>query len=85
MDIGSPIIVANQGLQFLEVQGSGTGNIITSHELRSIDDDTLPDKLKYVVRTKPAYGRLEMTSNAGVEIGTFTQGLLKVLGNSWTI
>ncbi|KAH3869870.1 hypothetical protein DPMN_033043, partial [Dreissena polymorpha] len=73
MDLGSPIIVANQGLQFLEVQGSGTGNIITSHELRSIDDDTLPDKLKYVVRTKPAYGRLEMTSNAGVEIGTFTQ------------
>lgn len=74
VDDGSPVLEANLGLQFLEVMGSTSGNIITSHELKVVDKDTTPDKLKYVVRIAPEFGRLEKASNPGVEVQTFTQG-----------
>ncbi|KAL4240401.1 Extracellular matrix protein fras1 [Mactra antiquata] len=73
MDDDSPVIEVNIGLQFLEVLGSDAGNIITSNELKVVDEDTSPDKLKYVVRQTPQRGRLEKTSNPGVDILTFTQ------------
>jgi len=71
---GSPIIESNHGLQFLENQGSRTGNIITTQELHTIDDDTPPSRLKFVVRAWPQYGRLETTINPGVNVTFFTQG-----------
>lgn len=75
MDDDSPVIEINTGLQFLEVLGSKAGNIITANELKVVDEDTSPDRLKYVVRSAPQCGRLEKTSNPGVDILTFTQGI----------
>ena len=74
MDDDSPVIQANKGLHFLEVVSSSSGNIITANDLKVIDQDTPPDKLKFVVRSAPQFGRLEKTSNPGVDILTFTQG-----------
>lgn len=78
MDDGTPVIEVNRGLQFLEVLESASGNVITSHELRVVDEDTSPVKLKYVVRSAPQCGRLEKVSDPGVEVLTFTQGVLDV-------
>ncbi|XP_053388167.1 extracellular matrix organizing protein FRAS1-like isoform X2 [Mercenaria mercenaria] len=73
MDDDSPVIEVNKGLQFLEVLGSSSGNIITANELKVTDLDTPPDKLKFVVRSVPQFGRLEKTTNPGVDVLTFTQ------------
>lgn len=73
------MIEVNRGLQFLEVLESASGNVITSHELKVVDEDTSPDKLKYVVRSAPQCGRLEKVSDPGVEVLTFTQGGWDVL------
>lgn len=73
MDDDSPVIEINRGLQFLEVIGSSAGNILTANELKVTDEDTSPDKIKFVVRSAPQYGRLEKTMNPGVDILTFTQ------------
>ncbi|XP_052791092.1 extracellular matrix organizing protein FRAS1-like isoform X2 [Mya arenaria] len=72
-DDGSPVLEANLGLQFLEDQGPLTGNIITSHELRAVDEDTPATRLEFVVRKAPDLGRLELTTHPGVDVASFTQ------------
>lgn len=74
MDDDSPVIQINKGLQFLETLGSSAGNIITANDLKVVDQDTTPDKLKFVVRAAPQFGRLEKTTNPGMDIMAFTQG-----------
>ncbi|WAQ95604.1 FRAS1-like protein [Mya arenaria] len=74
---------ANLGLQFLEDQGPLTGNIITSHELRAVDEDTPATRLEFVVRKAPDLGRLELTTHPGVDVASFTQG--NIFHITWSV
>ena len=56
------------------MSGSQISNIITSRELKAMDVDTEPDKLKYVIRTAGQSGRVEKTDRPGVDVLSFTQG-----------
>ncbi|KAM7157358.1 extracellular matrix organizing protein FRAS1 isoform 1-T1 [Molossus nigricans] len=73
VDDGTPRIVTNLGLQWLErVDGKAT-NLITKKELLTLDPDTEDLQLVYEITTGPKHGRVENKLQPGRAAGTFTQ------------
>ncbi len=65
----SPVLTANTGSAGAE---GGTAPI-TASELKVTDVDNTPDQVTYAVVSGPSNGRLELTTNPGVPITSFTQ------------
>jgi VCBS repeat-containing protein len=65
----SPVISTNAGAIVSEGGLVSIGN----SQLLTSDSDNLPVQLAYTVTTGPAHGRLELASNPGVAITSFTQ------------
>ncbi|MEZ0262669.1 MAG: cadherin-like domain-containing protein, partial [Alphaproteobacteria bacterium] len=64
-----PVISANSTLTVLE----GGTTAITTAQLSATDPDTLNTALVYTVTTVPLHGRVELSSNPGVAVTSFTQ------------
>jgi hypothetical protein len=64
-----PVLVTNLGVSVVE----GASVTISSTELAVTDEDELPSQILFSVESPPAAGRLELTGNPGVSIGSFTQ------------
>ncbi|XP_023814674.1 extracellular matrix protein FRAS1 isoform X2 [Oryzias latipes] len=73
VDDGTPRIVTNLGLQWLEYMDSKATNLITKKELLTMDPDTEDGQLVYEVTTAPKKGFLESKLRPGSPISTFTQ------------
>ncbi|KAL3876627.1 hypothetical protein ACJMK2_034445 [Sinanodonta woodiana] len=73
VDHGSPVLVTNLGLQFLETSGTMVSNLITSQELQASDSGTPTVKILYVITKGPRHGRLEKLGNPGEQLQSFTQ------------
>ncbi|XP_072243382.1 extracellular matrix organizing protein FRAS1 isoform X1 [Leuresthes tenuis] len=73
VDDGTPRIVTNLGLQWLEYMDSKATNLITKKELLTVDPDTEDGQLLYEVTTEPKHGFLESKLKPGSSITTFTQ------------
>jgi hypothetical protein len=65
----APVLAANAGLG---VMAGGTAGI-GSAELRASDPDDAAAQLVYSVSVAPSSGRLELTTNPGVAVASFTQ------------
>jgi hypothetical protein len=61
--------LTNTGVTAIESSSA----IITTSSLSASDPDTANANLVYTVNSSPAHGRLELTTNAGVSITSFTQ------------
>ncbi|CAL4166611.1 unnamed protein product, partial [Meganyctiphanes norvegica] len=72
VDNGTPILVANRGLQYLRQEDGKTKNFITSHELFVEDEDTDASKLQYKVSVPPRQGVLRLTTKQR-PVSSFTQ------------
>ncbi|XP_064005810.1 extracellular matrix organizing protein FRAS1 [Pogoniulus pusillus] len=73
VDDGTPRVVTNLGLQWLEhVDGKAT-NLITKKELLSTDPDTDDKQLIYEITSGPRNGYVESKLNPGTAVATFTQ------------
>ena len=64
-----PVLDVNAGISVVE----GGDVIISSAELSVSDEDELAGEIRYTIVDAPAAGRLELTSDPGVSISTFTQ------------
>ena len=64
-----PVLNVNAGIPVVE----GGDVIISSAELEVSDEDELPSDIRYTVVDSPSASRLELTSDPGVSIATFTQ------------
>lgn len=64
-----PTITTNTGITLNE----GAMETIGSSELQADDPDTVNDTLQYVVTAGPSNGQLELTTNPGTPITSFTQ------------
>ncbi|XP_038647741.1 extracellular matrix protein FRAS1 [Scyliorhinus canicula] len=73
VDDGTPRIVTNLGLQWLEYMDSKAINLITKRELLTMDPDTEDKQLIYEITTEPKHGHLETKLRPGVPLKTFTQ------------
>ncbi|CAN9512669.1 unnamed protein product [Ophioblennius macclurei] len=73
VDDGTPRIVTNLGLQWLEYMDDKATNLITKKELLTTDPDTDDGQLVYEVSTEPRHGFLESKVKPGTSINTFTQ------------
>ncbi|KAM9392081.1 extracellular matrix organizing protein FRAS1 [Pholidichthys leucotaenia] len=73
VDDGTPRIVTNLGLQWLEYMDDKATNLITKKELLTMDPDTDHTQLLYQVTTEPKHGFLESKLKPGSPITTFTQ------------
>nr|XP_057925745.1 extracellular matrix protein FRAS1 isoform X1 [Doryrhamphus excisus] len=73
VDDGTPRIVTNLGLQWLEYMDNKATNLITKKELLTMDPDTDDGQLVYEVTTEPKHGFLESKAKPGSRAGTFTQ------------
>uniref|UniRef100_A0A8C1C520 Fraser extracellular matrix complex subunit 1 n=1 Tax=Cyprinus carpio carpio TaxID=630221 RepID=A0A8C1C520_CYPCA len=73
VDDGTPRIVTNLGLQWLEYMENKATNLITKKELLTIDPDTDDGQLTYEVTTEAKHGYLESKLNPGKPITSFTQ------------
>ncbi|KAG2466459.1 FRAS1 protein, partial [Polypterus senegalus] len=73
VDDGTPRIVTNLGLQWLEYMDNKATNLISKKELLTVDPDTEDKQLIYEVTTPPKYGYLESKMKPGIPITTFTQ------------
>ncbi|XP_078659996.1 extracellular matrix organizing protein FRAS1-like [Branchiostoma floridae x Branchiostoma belcheri] len=73
VDDGTPRIVTNLGLQYLEYVDGKAMNIITKRDLKTTDPDTKDSQLVYTVTSPPKYGRLETVAQPGTPVSTFTQ------------
>ncbi|XP_029959982.1 extracellular matrix organizing protein FRAS1 [Salarias fasciatus] len=73
VDDGTPRIVTNLGLQWLEYMDNKATNLITKKELLTSDPDTDDGQLVYEVTTGPRHGFLESKAKPGAAISTFTQ------------
>ncbi|MEZ0223397.1 MAG: cadherin-like domain-containing protein [Alphaproteobacteria bacterium] len=62
-------VITNNGASVTE----GSSTIITTAKLTASDPDTANVNLVYTVNTAPAHGRLELTTDPGVSITSFTQ------------
>lgn len=69
----APVITANTGA----TAGEGGSTLITTAQLNATDVDTASGSLVYTVTAAPANGYLELTTNAGVAITSFTQSDLE--------
>ncbi|KAM7415601.1 hypothetical protein PAMA_017903 [Pampus argenteus] len=73
VDDGTPRIVTNLGLHWLEYMDNKATNLITKKELLTMDPDTDDGQLVYEVTTEPKHGFLESKLKPGNPISTFTQ------------
>uniref|UniRef100_A0A8P4K7M3 Fraser extracellular matrix complex subunit 1 n=1 Tax=Dicentrarchus labrax TaxID=13489 RepID=A0A8P4K7M3_DICLA len=73
VDDGTPRIVTNLGLQWLEYMENKATNLITKKELLTMDPDTDDGQLVYEITTEPKHGFLESKLKPGNTITTFTQ------------
>ncbi|MEQ2309931.1 Extracellular matrix protein fras1, partial [Ameca splendens] len=73
VDDGTPRIVTNLGLQWLEYMDNKATNLITKKELLTIDPDTDDGQLTYEITAEPKHGFLESKLKPGNPITTFTQ------------
>uniref|UniRef100_A0A3Q1CIX6 VWFC domain-containing protein n=1 Tax=Amphiprion ocellaris TaxID=80972 RepID=A0A3Q1CIX6_AMPOC len=73
VDDGTPRIVTNLGLQWLEYMDSKATNLITKKELLTMDPDTDDAQLVYEITTEPKHGFLESKVKPGNPVSTFTQ------------
>ncbi|XP_069025425.1 extracellular matrix organizing protein FRAS1 isoform X2 [Embiotoca jacksoni] len=73
VDDGTPRIVTNLGLQWLEYMDNKATNLITKKELLTMDPDTDDGQLVYEITTEPKHGFLESKLKPGSSVGTFTQ------------
>ncbi|XP_067377534.1 extracellular matrix protein FRAS1 isoform X3 [Channa argus] len=73
VDDGTPRIVTNLGLQWLEYMDNKATNLITKKELLTMDPDTDDKLLIYDITTEPKHGFLESKLNPGNPVTTFTQ------------
>ncbi|KAJ0067384.1 hypothetical protein NL108_003229, partial [Boleophthalmus pectinirostris] len=74
VDDGTPRIVTNLGLHWLEYMDNKATNLISRKELLTMDPDTEDDQLVYEITTEPKHGFLESKLKPGNPITTFTQG-----------
>uniref|UniRef100_S4RN57 Fraser extracellular matrix complex subunit 1 n=1 Tax=Petromyzon marinus TaxID=7757 RepID=S4RN57_PETMA len=74
VDDGTPRIVTNLGLQWLEYIEGKAANHITKKELLTLDPDTDDTQLVYEVTSNPKHGHLENKLKPGVPVKAFTQG-----------
>ncbi|XP_071971616.1 extracellular matrix organizing protein FRAS1 [Engystomops pustulosus] len=73
VDDGTPRIITNLGLQWLEYMDGKASNYITKKELLTIDPDTDDKQLTYEILSGPTHGYLENKLKPGVLLTTFTQ------------
>ncbi|KAK2838085.1 hypothetical protein Q5P01_015297 [Channa striata] len=73
VDDGTPRIVTNLGLQWLEYMDNKATNLITKKELLTMDPDTEDKLLVYEITTEPKHGFLESKLKPGNPVTTFTQ------------
>uniref|UniRef100_A0A8B9K9Q3 Fraser extracellular matrix complex subunit 1 n=1 Tax=Astyanax mexicanus TaxID=7994 RepID=A0A8B9K9Q3_ASTMX len=73
VDDGTPRIVTNLGLQWLEYMDNKATNLITKKELLTIDPDTDDGQLTYEITSEPKHGFLESKLKPGTTITSFTQ------------
>lgn len=73
VDDGTPRIVTNLGLQWLEYMDGKATNLITKKELLTVDPDTEDSQLIYEVTTGPMHGYVENKLQPGRVAATFTQ------------
>ncbi|XP_013870055.1 extracellular matrix organizing protein FRAS1 [Austrofundulus limnaeus] len=73
VDDGTPRIVTNLGLQWLEYTDNKATNLISRKELLTVDPDTDDGQLVYEVTAEPKHGFLESKLKPGGSVSTFTQ------------
>ncbi|KAI4572268.1 hypothetical protein MJT46_005336 [Ovis ammon polii x Ovis aries] len=73
VDDGTPKIVTNLGLQWLEYMDGKATNLITKKELLTMDPDTEDLQLVYEITTGPKHGHVESKLQPGRAVATFTQ------------
>ncbi|XP_066488376.1 extracellular matrix organizing protein FRAS1 [Tiliqua scincoides] len=73
VDDGTPRIVTNLGLQWLEYIDGKPKNLITKKELLTMDPDTEDKQLIYEITAGPKHGSVEKKLQPGIAITTFTQ------------
>ncbi|XP_061672611.1 extracellular matrix protein FRAS1 isoform X3 [Syngnathoides biaculeatus] len=73
VDDGTPRIVTNLGLQWLEYMDGKATNLITKKELLTVDPDTDDEQLVYEVTSEPKHGFLESKMASGGRVSSFTQ------------
>ncbi|XP_057358347.1 extracellular matrix organizing protein FRAS1 isoform X1 [Manis pentadactyla] len=73
VDDGSPRVVTNLGLQWLEYMDSKATNLITKKELLTTDPDTADLQLIYEITEGPKHGYVESKLQPGQPAVTFTQ------------
>uniref|UniRef100_A0A8C0P0S2 Extracellular matrix organizing protein FRAS1 n=1 Tax=Canis lupus familiaris TaxID=9615 RepID=A0A8C0P0S2_CANLF len=73
VDDGTPRIVTNLGLQWLEYMDGKTTNLITKKELLTMDPDTDDQHLVYEITEGPKHGYVESKLQPGKAAATFTQ------------
>ncbi|ELK16426.1 Extracellular matrix protein FRAS1 [Pteropus alecto] len=73
VDDGTPRIVTNLGLQWLEYMDGKATNLITKKELLTVDPDTEDVQLVYEITTGPNHGYVENKLRPGRAAVTFTQ------------
>ncbi|KAG9480616.1 hypothetical protein GDO78_012204, partial [Eleutherodactylus coqui] len=78
VDDGTPRIITNLGLQWLEYMDGKASNYITKKELMTMDPDTDDKQLIYEIISGPTHGFLENKLKPGVFLTSFTQGSISV-------
>ncbi|XP_062964839.1 extracellular matrix organizing protein FRAS1 isoform X1 [Cynocephalus volans] len=73
VDDGTPRIVTNMGLQWLEYMDGKATNLITKKELLTMDPDTEDPQLVYEITSGPKHGYVENKLQPGRAAATFTQ------------
>lgn len=73
VDDGTPRIVTNLGLHWLEYMENKATNLITKKELLTMDPDTDDGQLVYEITAEPKHGFLESKQKPGSAVTTFTQ------------
>nr|XP_023408991.1 extracellular matrix protein FRAS1 [Loxodonta africana] len=73
VDDGTPRIVTNLGLQWLEYMDGKATNLITKKELLTMDPDTEDSQLVYEMTMGPKHGYVENKLQPGTAVALFTQ------------
>ncbi|XP_016153247.1 PREDICTED: extracellular matrix protein FRAS1 [Ficedula albicollis] len=73
VDEGTPRVVTNLGLQWLEHTDGQATNLITKKELLTTDPDTDAKQLIYEITAGPRNGHVESKLKPGTAVTTFTQ------------
>ncbi|TNM90094.1 hypothetical protein fugu_004328 [Takifugu bimaculatus] len=83
VDDGTPRIVTNLGLQWLEYMENKATNLITKKELLTMDPDTDDGQLVYQITTEPKHGFLE--SKSSVKKSDINLGLVRYVLHEETV